>query len=915
MQKLIIQDKFSYLVADRNFYEPLSRYKAQEHDFHEPLRRILPEGWTLGQRNLWSDVTPPSPRLPEQGWKIHLSATLAHAPAILMTVARVLFRDGVPFKFISDRMLLSLVNGKRWGRGGGGKFITVYPKDQAQCAALLEALHRVTIGYWGPYILSDRRYRDNRILHYRYGGILPVERAAANGKSVLVIQNGDGEYVDDERTPYFNLPKGVVDPFASPSDSADEGEPGVLNGGRYRIESAIVFSGSGGVYLAQDRDTSQRVLVKEGRPYTNITARGLDAVQMLKKEFRILDLVADLGVAPRPYDFFLDWEHAFLVEEYLEGYSDIRSYMGAITPALATRPGQEWNEHFYRKYCLVFARLAGIIEQLHARNIIFSDLSMANVLIKDLDDGGVDVKLIDFEAAYEEGVDLPTTMFTPGFSPQEFDDRAVSRKDDDCYGIGSLMLAALFPMNGMLSLDRGASDRYLREFERDFGLPEHISGLIRSLLGGDAGSRPQPGRIAEALARPFEVPAPSINGIVDDAGNAIADAMGRMLSYIDGVTSFERTDRLFPADPEVFETNPLNLAYGALGVAYVMHRVRGHVSQPVMDWIRGYRFNPANMSPGLFTGMSGIAWALLEMGFETEARTMIGRTSDHDLLWLSPDLFNGVAGWGMTQLRFHLATGDARYLDDALRAGRHLMDVREIDPEQPEACFWTSDEGVSASLGHGSSGVALFLLYLAEATGRSEFREVGEQALTWVLSRSMETPDGGRSWFALESVRSYTPYLRWGSSGVGRVLLRYWHVTGDERYAAAIDDLLIDCDRKYTIFPGYFFGIAGIGELCMDLARFPRWQASAEKCMARLMAGCLLFPFERDGGLAFPGDSLSRISCDLGTGSAGIALVMNRYLKRSGASFMLDEILSDWSPRDAVEQDIVRTAVVPLVTT
>ena len=51
------------------------------------------------------------------------------------------------------------------------------------------------------------------------------------------------------------------------------------------------------------------------------------------------------------------------------------------------------------------------------------------------------------------------------------------------------------------------------------------------------------------------------------------------------VADFEREDRLFPADPMVFDTNPLSLGHGACGVAYVMHKLRGQVDERVLDWI------------------------------------------------------------------------------------------------------------------------------------------------------------------------------------------------------------------------------------------------------------------------------------------------------------------------------------------
>jgi hypothetical protein len=47
------------------------------------------------------------------------------------------------------------------------------------------------------------------------------------------------------------------------------------------------------------------------------------------------------------------------------------------------------------------------------------------------------------------------------------------------------------------------------------------------------------------------------------------------------------------------------------------------------------------------------------------------------------------------------------------------------------------------------------------------------------------------------------------------------------------------------------------------------------------------FRVERQG-IAFPGDMLSRLSCDYGSGSAGIVLFLNRLQGQRGSDFMLD---------------------------
>jgi serine/threonine protein kinase len=879
---VLIDDSFFYLHADPEHFEPLERYRAQAADFLEPVRRILPGDWRLERKSIWIHASPPGADLPAQGWKIHLSATLASSPAILTTAARLLARGNVPFKFSADKTILLLINGKRWSRGGAGKFITIYPRDQRQCGELLESLHQALIGYHGPYILSDRRYRDSGVVFYRYGGILPTRRLDVDGKAVPVMQSQDGQIMDDERTPFFNMPTGMTDPFATASDSDPDGEA-TLKHGRYRVESVISFSNPGGVYVALDQETGRKVLIKEARPYTNVSPRGTDAVWLLKKEHRLLTLLADTAVAPQPLDFFKDWEHYYLVEELIDGRV-LRGFMAQHTPGLRTRLTPDYARDFFARYRKLFVRIAEILALLHERRIVFSDLSHYNVMV--LEDE--DVRLIDFEGAYEQGIDVPTVLYTPGFAPLQVIEEGTAQPEDDYFALGGLMLAGLIPVNSLLALNPRAHEPFLRAMTQDLGLPPTLSETIQDLLVQDRSRRPQLSRVLEVLAtdHPLAPPEPPPATAWREECEELLD---RTLDYIETMADVSRRDRLFPADPLVFTTNPLSLAHGACGVAHVLQRIRGRVDPRVLDWILGQKITAEDYPPGLYMGLAGIAWCLLELGQRERAEDVMRIAGDHPLVWRSPDLFHGAAGSGMAQLRFFLATGDEEYLARAEAAGRFLVDSRQ---EEEGQCWWPAQGDLCCGLAHGGSGVSLFLLYLFLITGREELLSVGHKGMQHVAARALRNPDGGLTWRAKEGELTYTPYWRWGSAGIGMVLLRYAQVLRDPGYGMSLlEGLLVDADRKYTLFPGRFFGLAGIGELHLDVAHLGRDREQALAGARKALAGIQLFQLERDAGIAFPGETLARISCDYGTGSAGIVLFLHRLLHGGQPAFMLDELL------------------------
>ena len=79
--------------------------------------------------------------------------------------------------------MLTAINGKRWPRGGSGKFITAYPRSVEDFRQVIADLHAALSGYAGPSVLTDRRYRDSRVLHYRYGGIASDFRSSGSESS------------------------------------------------------------------------------------------------------------------------------------------------------------------------------------------------------------------------------------------------------------------------------------------------------------------------------------------------------------------------------------------------------------------------------------------------------------------------------------------------------------------------------------------------------------------------------------------------------------------------------------------------------------------------------------------------------------------------------------------------------------
>lgn len=867
-----------FRLADRDYHEDLSVYTPATGDFHDEMLGRLPEKWRIDRQGIWFYCSSPEIVLPQQGWKIHVSAAPGSAHDILDRAVAIAFRHGASFKFALDMNILFLLNSKSWPRGGSGKFITIYPRDNHSFLELIEELHCMTRGLRGPYILSDRRYKDSGVVFYRYGGMQLFQQLNVKGEKVPMLVAPDGTQVPDLRLAYPVTPDWAGTVLPDGKDDLSSEENNGLRNGRYTIESVFTFSNAGGVYLAQDNHTGKKVVIKEARPCVNATVDGYDAIELLKKEGRLLAVLAPTGIAPQPVDLFQEWEHWFLVQEHVEGVP-LSSHSAAHNILLRTRP-QPADYEAWRDTVLTVARnLAEILDVLHSRDIVFGDLSPNNLLITEQ---GKRLKIIDFEGASQAGIDRPTTIYTAGFvSGARIAGRSTDFKDD-CYSAGAVLLSYLFPLNGLLHLKPEAKHELLSSIQRDAKLPLVLIQLIEDLMSEDEKQRPRPDQMRALLATCSCEDAEAKRS-ADDTVPDYDQVIEGIVSHIGSVATYQRKDRLFPADPKLFLTNPLNLAYGAAGIAYALQKLTGKYPQGAADWILKSAITPQNCPPGLYVGMSGIAWCLLAMGNERDAERLFQQTFNHPLLDESADLFYGLAGWGMTALYFFEQTGDERYLNAAQGAGRKLLARFYC----ARSGAWKSGEHTPVGLAHGGSGIALFLLYLYLATNEERYLGAGEQILSCDLAAGTPTRDGGLSWSSsAEAPSPLYPYWRHGSAGVGTAVLRFNKLSGAPRYQPYLDRILIDTDRKYSVAPGQFMGLAGIGGFLLDAWDFSgddRFLNSANK----IATGIANFQVERNG-IAFPGSEASRLSCDYGTGSAGIGLFLKRLSNGCKADFLLD---------------------------
>lgn len=892
-----VRNLLFHTLVTSDFYEPITAY-APSAEYRELVAAALDDRWLITRSGLWFEARLlSSPEVPLQGWKVHLSATPRSAAQVLRAASAVARCHRVSFKFLCDSRLLELMNDKPADRGTSGKFVTMYPTSAEQARALLRELSEVLVGVEGPFILSDRRYQGSRVVHYRYGGLRRIDRVDPMGQRIPVLIGRDGRATPDLRVPYFFLPPGIIDEMQAPETQLSEsGEPPTLKEGRYRIELVRSFSNAGGVYEATDLNDGRAVIVKEARPHTSATMHGMDSVALRQQEFRFLKELAGRGIAPAPLDLFWDWEHLFLVEEKIDGVTAGR-YATSHSPVYVPHPGPEAFAAYFAFVARMTCALASVLDDLHENDIVYGDLSPSNIVITP-DERFV---LVDFETAARLHSQDARRLFTAGFTDMSRL-RAPLSPADDYYSLGCVTLWMLAPVNAMFELRRDVADVFLEDWTHEFGLPPALRTAVLDLLDADVARRPQADEIRHRLRREPE-PALAEPQPIAKAESTEKETEGdRMVTAIaDFILACSR-----PSEPELLfrvspsSPNPLNVGHGALGIARALHLLGRDLDSPRNAWLMSQHPDDAVYPPGLYPGLAGLAWAYADLGDLDRGIALGQQAFRHPMLFEEAGVFAGAAGVGLSLLELWTRSRHQVLLDCAVRVGQELLAIAQ---ESDRGISWVDHDGATP-LGYarGASGAALFLLYLSLATSDSRWMAQGRRALDFDLSYATSFKGGLTLPEDTDAGNTIVfPYWYRGSAGLGTSVLRYALCSPDSDLDATVNALVAACSCRYTVMPGLFSGLAGLGNFILDCYQL-RGDVQFLDVAKSTGVGLRLFALRRPEGVAFPGEDLYRITLDFGTGSAGIALFLQR-LAVGGANFnFLPDQLLPSVPRIAPER-------------
>jgi serine/threonine protein kinase len=847
--------------------------------------------------------------MPDQGWKLHISANSGSAEAVLRRVLPILLAERVHFKVASSLRHLTRLNKGEWGASQVGKFITIYPTNDDEAVRLAVRLDELTRGLSGPRVPSDRALHAASLIHYRYGSFRARSyRQAPGGWIETTLQTPDNREVPDQRKPRYEAPEWVIDPFVAANISADLPVFERIIGERYLIVSTVFASVNHIIYLGADLEKGRLCIIKSpGYAWlNNLTDRRMH--QQLCHEADILGRLAPNPHIPALFDVVEQHDTISLIMEDIEGEN------------LSVHVSQALHQGKYVQIQQVITwgiELAEILESIHARGFVYGDTKSSNVIV----DRDGHLHLIDFELACaqdQSGCDQAQCSGhgTLGYmSPQQWR-RLPLTISDDIYGFGALLY---FLVTGA-EPSQAPNYRALLERHLEWLRPEAEAIYFKHIIEYCLQEKPEAryasmSQVKAALTAIQEIVRHRDSWQID-----IEDVMHIEEKEI--ATNREPREHYRELSKRLMETiciqarptrdkrgrawiSTHTLTHGLLSrdintgnagtILALAELVAAHVDTRSKDILEAASHWLCHTSPlgtpplpGLYVGEAGVGAALLRAGQIIHNERLIEAALQQGRLiaslpHVSPDLFNGTAG----RLRYHLLlwdeTGEREQLCHAFQCGEQLLKMA-IETDKREA-FWYIPEGYGDLSGvaqpgyaHGAAGIADALLDLYTVSGDKRFLALIRRAASWLQRQAIPVLDdaSGLSWPREAGGKCHPSYWCHGGAGIGRFFL---HCAEYDLLPEAGD---IAARTAHTVAlttrwsgPTQCHGLAGNCEFLLDM-----YQATGEHTYLAdaFLFGNLLETFaqEQHGYLVFPSDLPATFTPDYMVGYAGIALCLLR---------------------------------------
>lgn len=776
--------------------------------------------------------------LPVQGWKIHVTATLKESQSVLEKVVRLCIDRKITFKHLKDRYSFVKMNSKNANRASSGKFITIYPINNESFVELLDIISSAIQEFKkGPYILNDKRWKNSNVF-YRYGAFERI----LNEHGEHCIRDEEGNLIEDQRTPFYQVPdfvKDFDDYLNTINDSGDLETKEEGNLQKYEIETALNYSNSGGVYLATRKKDNMKVIIKEARPNAGLDGATKDALARHKIECDALKKLKDVPGVVNSIENFKEWEHCFLVEEFIEG-QDLRQWIARNFPYI--KDSIRMSDHA-KKVKKILLQLFSLIDNIHKNGIAMGDLQPANVMVTN----DLKVRMIDFETAMPVKSEEKPSMATIGFVSQEMKVSGAR----DWFGLKRLIRYLALPVLSSEEIDAYLQSNHLNWIKENYGdfFYRFIVGLQEK---------------CDKRIQDYQKYIPAEIKLIDRITDYnLSSIINKLIKGIEN--NLTNDERFINGDIRQFEISEgkFNFLTGGSGAAFTLNKKQSRTIE-VDKWIQSFLLdNLTRMEDnGLLTGKTGILALLYDRGYKEIVSNEFKILKDN-INETNISLRSGLSGIGLLVISLYLETKNKEYLQFAKEL-EGLIELNRVKGKSLRVNDWMA---VDIGAIDGLSGVSLFYSALYSATNNKKYLEKAELLIKEDLEKT-ERDDVTGVLQTKDNRNRLLPYLSGGSIGIAISIWYLNHVSGQDLYREEMDAILKLSKTCSTINGGLFNG-AGSFLLIPSMVRRGK---KREEMFSEVLNLLNIFLIEKDGYYVYPGQFSYRLADDVYTGSSGIIL-------------------------------------------
>lgn len=834
-----------YLKPNSEYYGKTKvREKGNTYELNE-----IPDTYAVisDSESVWKHFHVKGLILPEQGWKIHVTSSLEDSQSVLDKVARLCIDRKIEFKHLKDRDSFIKLNSKNANRASSGKFMTIYPMNNEVFVELLELISLAIQGFEkGPYILSDKRWKNSNVF-YRYGGFSRI----INEHGEHCIRDEEGNLIKDQRNPFYQVPnfvKDFDDYLNTINNTGDLETKGERNLEKYEIETALSFSNAGGVYLATRKKDNLKVIIKEARPNAGLDGAAHDALARQKIEHDALKKLKDVPGVVNLIEYFQEWEHYFLVEEFIEG-RDLRQWIAQNFPFIRDSNSDSMSNHV-KNIKKILSQLFNLINKMHNNGVAMGDLQPANIMVTE----DLTVRIIDFETAMPVDSEDRPTLATAGFASQEMKVSGAR----DWFGLKKLVRYLALPVLSSEDLDGYLQYNHLNWIKEIYG--EEFYNFIVDLQ-----------EKCDKRIKDYQKYIPKEIDLRNQTSDFnLSSIINKLIIGVEN--NLTNDERLINGDIRQFEMNggKFNFLTGGSGAAFALTKNKSSTSK-VDKWIQNFLLDNLHRieDNGLFTGKTGILALLYDKGYKevvlNELKILKDNINETDI-----SLRSGLSGIGLFVISLYLETKNTEFLHLSEELER-IIDFNIVKDEPLRVNDWMA---VDIGLIDGLSGVSLFYSALYSATNNKNYLEKAEVLLKKDLE-STKKDDVTGVLQTLDNRNRLLPYLSGGSIGVATSIWFLNHVSGQDLYREEIDAILKLSKTRCTISGSLFDGAGGF----LLIPSMVKKGESREGILSDVLNLLNLFLIEKNGYYVYPGQFSYRLADDVYTGSSGIILALMGVVK------------------------------------